>query len=285
MNFILKFADLKARTSSLAITGDWVLIAEPGGSFARVAAFSATVGREHNRLFRQLLQAGVKLRLRQPIFRCQHQVRLVDYRGKTLLVVWQNCPNKPPDDVANQHQLISARLLQLAVMDNLLGPANGPHEQIADMFAIVSPGLESWHLVKQKNSGIEGQKVRWYLMRMKEAEHFTRRSQGGTIRARNSMEQRGALMRSLRLRRDRCSGNQSLITIGFVWRFVLTEKQAKSKSARWGRYERDYETEIYKTKTNKETGAEEQGPKAVNGNVHVLATKLAIKKATFSSRP
>ena len=59
------------------------------------------------------------------------------------------------------------------------------------------------------------------------------------------------------------ASNQSLVPSSFGMTFCVDGDVDTIKvEARWGRYQRDYETEIYKTRKNPETGKEEQGRRA-----------------------
>ena len=59
------------------------------------------------------------------------------------------------------------------------------------------------------------------------------------------------------------ASNQSLVPSSFGMTFCVDgDVETIELEARWGRYQRDYDTEIYKTRRNPDTGEEEQGPRA-----------------------
>ncbi|MGJ3258018.1 MAG: DISARM system helicase DrmA [Rhodospirillales bacterium] len=247
--------------------GDWVLIAEPGGNFARVGSvLRLRSDIEHTTIyFDKLIQAeseaaiapaGLSLPASGSISRLQWE----DFVGGLVKLT-----GKTPDEVPLvEHQAYIRELLQLAVTDDLLGPAKGPHEQIVDM------SVRDRYLVgklaprETENGGIEGLEGP-LASEADEGEpddldvHKGRHDPGAEFDgATGRVDAEADAMDEI----DAAS-NQSLVPSSFGMT-VCVEGDAEEieVEARWGRYERDYETEIYKTKTNKETGAEEQGPKA-----------------------
>lgn len=155
-------------------------------------------------------------------------------------------------------------LLQLAVTDDLLGPANGPHEQIVDM-SVRDRYLVGKLAPQQRGDagGIEG------LEGPLEAED---EEEPDDLEVHTGRHDPGAEFDGTTGKVDAeaeaadeidAQSNQSLIPSSFGLTFCVDGDIGKIEvEARWGRYERDYETEIYKTRINPDTGEEEQGPKA-----------------------
>ena len=155
------------------------------------------------------------------------------------------------------------RLLELAVTDDLLGPANGPHEQIVDM------GVRDRYLVgklaprESAKGGIEGLEGPLAADKAESSDN---------LRVHSGRHEAGAEFAGTSGRVDAtddatdeidAASNQSLVPSSFGMTFCVDGGLGKLEvEARWGRYQRDYETEIFKTRRNRETGADEQGAKA-----------------------
>lgn len=149
-------------------------------------------------------------------------------------------------------------LLQLAVMDDLLGPAGGPNERIVDM------GVRDRYLVgklaprEAAQGGIEGLEG---PLANDEAEEPTDPkvpgqhepgAEFGTATGRVDPESDAA---------DEidAASNQSLVPSSLGMTFCVDgDAERIEVEVRWGRYERSDEHEIFRTRKNKETGAEEQ---------------------------
>jgi hypothetical protein len=155
-------------------------------------------------------------------------------------------------------------LLQLAVMDDLLGPAAGPEEQIVDM-SVRDRYLVGKLAPREAQTGsIEGLEGPLAV----EADE----DEPGDLDVHTGRHDPGVEFDGAAGRVDAeadssdeidAASNQSLVPSSFGMTFcVAGDVDAIKVEARWGRYERDYETEIYKTRRNKETGEEEQGAKA-----------------------
>lgn len=149
-------------------------------------------------------------------------------------------------------------LLQMAVMDDLLGPAGGPHERIIDM------GVRDRYLVgklaprESDHGGIEG--LEGPLAMDATEEPVDPKAPGqhepgaefGTATGRVEPESDSA---------DEidAASNQSLVPSSLGLTFCVDgESKQIEVEVRWGRYERSEEHEIFRTRKNKETGAEEQ---------------------------
>ena len=160
-------------------------------------------------------------------------------------------------------------LLQLAVMDDLLGPANGPNETIVDM------GVRDRYLVgklaprqlgvggeplPRSGEGIEG------LQGALAAEDAEEEPEGLEIHT--GRHDTGAEFDSttgkIAPEDDAAdeidvTNNQSLVPSSFGYTFCVDgDVEEIEIEARWGRYERVYDHEHFKEKTNKETGEKEQ---------------------------
>jgi hypothetical protein len=149
-------------------------------------------------------------------------------------------------------------LLQLAVMDDLLGPAGGPHERIVDM------GVRDRYLVGKlaprdaEQGGIEG--LEGPLANDDAEEPSDPKAPGqhepgaefGTATGRLEPESGDA---------DEidAASNQSLVPSSLGMTFCVDGDADRIEvEVRWGRYERSDEHEIFRTHKNKETGAETQ---------------------------
>lgn len=149
-------------------------------------------------------------------------------------------------------------LLQLAVMDDLLGPAGGPHERIVDM------GVRDRYLVgklaprEAAQGGIEG--LEGPLANDDAEEPTDPKAPGqhepgaefGTATGRVEPESDAA---------DEidAASNQSLVPSSLGMTFCVDGDAERIEiEVRWGRYERSDDHEIYRTRKRKETGAEEQ---------------------------
>ncbi|MDO6497742.1 DISARM system helicase DrmA [Photobacterium sanguinicancri] len=148
-------------------------------------------------------------------------------------------------------------LLQLAVMDDLLGPANGPYEQILDM------SVRDRYLVgrlapldaaeKGGEFGIDGSGDE-----EEEPEDLVVKAQSGKGDSPTS---------NVKPEPDAseevdAASNQSLIPSSMGFTFCVSgDEKSIELQASWGRYQRFYEHDMYKTHTDSETGEESQGAK------------------------
>lgn len=148
-------------------------------------------------------------------------------------------------------------LLQLAVTDDLLGPAGGPRERIIDM------GVRDRYLVgklaprEADRDGIEGLEgplageIEEPVDPKVPGQHEPG-AEFGTATGRVEPESDSA---------DEidAASNQSLVPSSLGLTFcVAGEAEQIEVEVRWGRYERSNEHEIFRTRKNKESGAEEQ---------------------------
>ena len=172
---------------------------------------------------------------------------------------------KTVDDIPTSDDKAYLRqLLQLAVVDDLLGPANGPNEQVVDV------SVRDRYLVGKLAprelgvGGIEG------LEGPLAAE--SDKTEPSDLDVHNGRHEPGAEFDGAIGRVDSeaetldeidVASNQSLIPSSFGMTFcVAGDVNAIEIEALWGRYRRDYDTEIYKMRRNFDTGEEERGSKA-----------------------
>jgi len=157
-----------------------------------------------------------------------------------------------------EDQAYIRELLQLAVMDDLLGPAGGPLERIVDM------GVRDRYLVGKLApreaaqggiEGLDGPLANDDAEEPTEAKAPGRHEPGaefGTATGRVEPESDSA---------DEidAASNQSLVPSSLGMTFCVDGDADRIEiEARWGRYERSDEHEIFRTRKNKETGTEVQ---------------------------
>ncbi|MEW8021921.1 MAG: hypothetical protein AB2811_14675 [Candidatus Sedimenticola endophacoides] len=157
-----------------------------------------------------------------------------------------------------ENQAYIRELLQLAVTDDLLGPAGGPHERIVDM------SVRDRYLVgklaprEAVQGGIEG--LDGPLADDEAEEPTDPKAPGqhepgaefGTATGRVEPESDAS---------DEidAASNQSLVPSSLGMTFCVDgDAERIEVEVHWGRYERSDEHEIFRTRKNKETGAEEQ---------------------------
>lgn len=155
---------------------------------------------------------------------------------------------------SDQHELAYIReLLQLAVMDDLLGPAGGPHERIVDM------GVRDRYLVGKLAPQEVAERGQDFPVDAETAgddeEDLVVKAAAGTIDSpsvKSTPDKEGA---------DEVDAvnNQSLVPSSLGFTFCVAGDIAEIElEARWGRYERSEDHEIVRVRKNKETGAEVQ---------------------------
>ena len=166
---------------------------------------------------------------------------------------------KTVDDIGSiEDQAYIRELLHLGVMDDLLGPAGGPHERIVDM------GVRDRYLVGKlaprdvAQGGIEGL----------EGATAKEETEGPEEERVPGLHEPGAEFGSTRGKVDAeadaadeidAASNQSLIPSSLGMTFCVDgDTDSFEVEVRWGRYDRDNEHEIYKTRKNKKKGEEEQ---------------------------
>ena len=177
-----------------------------------------------------------------------------------------------------ENQAYIREMLQLAVMDDMLGPANGPREQIVDMSVRDRYLVGKLAPMDSDDGGIEGLEGPLAA----EAED----ADPGDLDVHKGRHEPGAEFDGATGRVDAeaealdeidAASNQSLVPSSFGMTFCVDGNvEAIAVEARWGHYQRDYDTEIYKTRRNPDTGEEEQGPKAKVWQRAACGGKIAI---------
>lgn len=260
-NFVLELSGSQNLFSAIS-EGDWVLMARTDEQFTRVGRVLQLRSDTQNTTIYfdcmlsktdTVLIGSVDLSL--PTSGSIGRLQWIDFvEGLSKL-----SESKIEDIPLINDQAYIRELLQLAVMDDLLGPANGPHEQIVDM------GVRDRYLVgKLAPREVQDGGDDWRNSALDETDN--EEPADLVVKAKNpDMDAPKPSGRGEQEPSDEIdvSANQSLIPSSFGMTFCVDGNQeALEIEARWGRYERDYDADIYKTKRNKETGEEEQGQKA-----------------------
>ena len=151
-------------------------------------------------------------------------------------------------------------LLQVAITDDLLGPANGPHEQIVDMSVRDRYLVGKLAPLECNRGGIEG--LEWPLategvegepedLLVHEGRHDPGAEFDSTTGKVDAESEASDEIDS--------TSNQSLVPSSFGITFCVDgDVERIEVEVRWGRYERVYDHEITKARVNKETGKEEE---------------------------
>ena len=246
---------------------DWVLVVTPTGDLVRTGRVFRLLADTNGTTvyFDRLLTvdepvsiktAGLSLPEKRSVGRLQWDA-FTEALPKLAAKTVDDIP--PIDD-----QAYIRELLQLAVMDDLLGPANGPHEQIVDMSMRDRYLVGKLAPMDSDGGGIEGLEGPLAA----EAEDID----PGDLDVHKGRHEPGAEFDGATGRVDAeaealdeidTSSNQSLLPSSFGMTFCVDgEVETIEVEARWGRYQRDYDAEIYKIRRNPDTGEEERGPKA-----------------------
>lgn len=153
-----------------------------------------------------------------------------------------------------EDQAYIRELLQLAVEDDLLGPAGGPHEQIVDM------GVRDRYLVgklapreaaeKGQELGVDAADVGPEEPDDLIVKALAKEVDSPPARGKGEAEPSDEI--------DAAS-NQSLVPSSLGLTFCVEgDTERIEVEVRWGRYERRNDHEVFKTRKNKKTGEEEQ---------------------------
>ncbi len=243
---------------------DWILVVTPDGGFARagqvlrlrIESDKTTIWFDRllsatNRATATIGSADLTLpedlpgRLQWGVF----TAALTTLTGKTVA-----------EAPLIENQAYIRELLQLAVMDDLLGPANGALEQIIDT------NVRDRYLVGRLSPMKSGFAVEgtWAVA--------TDEAEPGDLDVHEGRHEPGAEFDHAAGRIDsevetpdeiHTSGNQSLVPSSFGMTICVDGTvDIIEIEARWGRYRRDYDVEIYKTKTNPDTRQKQQGSRA-----------------------
>ena len=255
--------------------GDWILAVTSEGDFARAGrvyrlrldTHSATLYLD--RLYEASQRIGIGVAgLRLPETGSVRRLQWSAYAEALRKLTGKTVDDVPLIGVRREKESEDAtyirELLQLAVMDDLLGPANGPHEQIVDMSVRDRYLVGKLAPMESGADGIEG------LKGPLAAE--TDEADPGDLDVHKGRHDPGAEFDGATGRIDAeadgldeidATSNQSLVPSSFGMTFCVDgDIDSIDVEARWGRYERDYATEIYKSRTDPDTGEEHQGPRA-----------------------
>lgn len=251
--------------------GDWVLVLSPTGGITRVGRVQrvrsdldiATLYFDHVLSVTEPVSIGITT-LTPPSSGCMGQVEWTDFGEVLLKVLHMTIAEAPTlgSDAGSpryQQELAYIReLLQLAVMDDLLGPAGGPNERIVDM------GVRDRYLVgklapsEAAQISIEGRPGP--LANDEPEEPTDPKAPGqhepgaefGTATGRVEPESDSA---------DEIdtASNQSLVPSSLGMTFCVDGVVERIEvEVRWGRYVRSEEHDFFRTRKNKETGTEEK---------------------------
>lgn len=239
---------------------DWVLVANIHGDIARVGRVMRTRADRDITTFyfdRMLLvDPGISLESTKLSGPTSSVVRV---QWEDFIEVLAKALHKTIEDIPGiDDQTYIRELLQFAVTDDLLGPAGGPHERIIDM------GVRDRYLVgklaprEEAQGGIEGLEgplanddVEEPADPMRPGQHEPG-AEFGTATGRVEPEADSD---------DEidAASNQSLVPSSLGLTFCVDgDVEQIEVEVRWGRYERTDDHEIFKTRKNKKTGAEEQ---------------------------
>ena len=209
---------------------DWILVVTPDGEFVRTGQVlrvrtdtdKATI------YFDRLLSASNKVAV-ETAGLILPEVAVSRLQWDTFARAVEMLAGRTVDDaLLIENQAYIRELLQLAVMDELLGPANGSIEQIVDM------NVRDRYLVGRLSpmkSGIAGEES--LSIEADEGEH-------GDLDVHKGRHDPDEI---------HTAGNQSLVPSSFGMTICVDSKvDIIEVEARWGRYRRDYEIEVYKTK-------------------------------------
>lgn len=240
---------------------DWVLILDAAGHIKRVGrVLRIRSNFETTTLYFDRIsfaESGIALGVTSLSLPSSGSVGRVQWAD--FVEVLSKALHKTIDDVPTiKDQTYIRELLQLAVMDDLLGPAGGPNERIVDM------GVRDRYLVgklaprEAARGGIEG--LEGPLANENAEEPADPKAPGqhepgaefGTTTGRVEPENDTA---------DEidAASNQSLVPSSLGLTFCVDgEAESIELEVRWGRYERSDEHEIFRIRKNKETSGEEQ---------------------------
>jgi len=238
--------------------GDWLLIADG-------AAKASHVGRVYrvcSDLEKTYLYLDKELCFDSPVPLSNANLSLPS-SGRVGRIQWTDfaealptlCGKTLADVPLIQNEAYIRELLQYAVMDDLLGPANGPNEQIIDM------SVRDRYLVgKLAPREIIDEGNDWGNSAVDEAvseepEDLIAKS---PVLPLDSPAQKGKGETEVADEID-VSKNQSLVPSSFGITFCVDgDIKSIEVEVRWGRYERIYDHEVTKKRKNKETGQEEE---------------------------
>ncbi|MBF2759128.1 MAG: helicase [Ectothiorhodospiraceae bacterium AqS1] len=247
---------------------DWILVVTPDGEFIR-AGHVLRIRAELEKVtvyFDRLLFSHTSSAIRTAGLSLPESGSVSRLQWNTFVDALLKITGKTVEEslLIKEDQAYIRDLLQLAVMDDLLGPANGPHEQIVDMNVRDRYLVGKLAPMKSAGGGIEG------LEGPLAAE--SEDGDPGDIEVHKGRHEPGSEFGGATGRIDAeaealdeidVASNQSLVPSSLGMTFCVNgDIDAFEVEARWGRYERDYEIEIYKKRKNSDIGEEVQESKA-----------------------
>lgn len=235
---------------------DWVLILDRTGHITRVGR----ILRVRSDLETTTLFFDRMLQVEPSVSIGMTSIKL-PAKGNSGRIQWKDFIEMLPDvlhtSIAEiptiEDQTYIRELLQLAVMDDLLGPASGPNELIVDM------GVRDRYLVGKLAPREAAEKGMEIPVNPEDTvdnpPDLIVKAQTAKVK---SPTEPGRGEPDAPEEIDAAS-NQSLIPSSLGMTFCVDGDVAQIEiEARWGRYERSEDHEIFRTRKNKETGIEEQ---------------------------
>ena len=240
---------------------DWVLVLSPAGEITRVGRVLrirsdlVTTTLYFDRLLSVIKPVSIGITsLTPPSSGSVGRIQWTDFVETIPKALQKSIADVP----SVEDQAYLRELLQLAVTDDLLGPAGGPYERIVDM------SVRDRYLVGKlapraaAQGGIEGLEG---PLADDEAEEPIDSKAPGQHEPGAEFETAIGRVEPESDASDEidAASNQSLIPSSLGMTFCVDgDTERIEVEVRWGRYERSDEHEIFRIRKNKETGAEEQ---------------------------
>ncbi len=235
---------------------DWVLILDTTGHITRVGRILRIRSdlETTTLFFDRMLQVEPSVSigmtsLRLPAKGSSGRIQWADFIAMLPSVLHKSIAEIP----RIEDQTYIRDLLQLAVMDDLLGPAGGPDELIVDM------GVRDRYLVGKLAPREAAERGQEFPV---DAENAEDDAPDLIVKARPAKVDSPTVSGSGESDEQEeidAASNQSLVPSSLGMTFCVDGDVDRIEiEARWGRYERSDEHEIYRTRKNKETGAEER---------------------------
>lgn len=235
---------------------DWVLILDTTGHITRVGRILRIRSdlETTTLFFDRMLQVEPPVSigmtsLRLPATGSSGRIQWTDFIAMLPSVLHKSIAEIP----RIEDQAYIRELLQLAVMDDLLGPAGGPDELIVDM------GVRDRYLVGKLAPREAAERGQEFPV---DAENAEDDAPDLIVKARPAKVDSPTVSGSGESDEPEeidAASNQSLVPSSLGMTFCVDGDVDRIEiEARWGRYERSDEHEIYRTRKNKETGAEER---------------------------
>ncbi|WP_429066524.1 DISARM system helicase DrmA [Aeromonas bestiarum] len=235
---------------------DWVLILNTSGHIARVGRVLRIRSDLENTtlFFDRMLQVEPSVSIgmtsiRFPAKGSSGRIQWTDFIEMLPSVLHKSIAEIP----RIEDQAYIRELLQLAVMDDLLGPAGGPKELIVDM------GVRDRYLVGKLAPREAAERGQEFPV---DAEDTADDVPDLIVKAQPAKVDSPSVRSSGEPDASEeidAASNQSLVPSSLGMTFCVNGDVDQIEiEARWGRYERSDEHDIYRTRKNKETGVEER---------------------------